>query len=304
MALVGVNRALTVIVVNFSGMGRLCPHLRGGPTTRKQNGTLKGKKNMSGSRNRIFKHLALAGACLSLGACASTGPESIAPESGYEDPFEQTNRAIFEFNDALDQAVFKPSAETYRDVVPQAGRTGIRNFLRNLRGPVNAANQLLQGDIEGFAGDTIRVMVNTTFGIGGLIDIADAAGFPYEQEDFGQTLGKWGVPHGPYVMLPILGPGSLRDHTAFFAESFADPVNLYLVNVDEERLVYARLGMAALDKREELLGVLDDLRANAIDYYATVRSVSYQRREALLHDQNPDEASAAPAIPDYSQGEE
>lgn len=264
---------------------------------------------MSGSRREsLLKSIALAGVCLSLGACASTGQtsgvENIAPESGYQDPFEQTNRSIFAFNDALDRAVFKPSAEAYRDFVPQPARTGVRNFLRNLRGPVNAANQLLQGDVQGFAGDTIRVMVNSTFGIGGLFDIAGAAGLPYEPEDFGQTLGVWGVPNGPYIMMPILGPGSLRDHAAFFAESFVDPVNLYLVNVDQERLVYARLGMAALDKREELLTVLDDLRANAIDYYATVRSVSYQRREALIHDQDPDTASAAPAIPDYTKDEE
>lgn len=263
---------------------------------------------MSTAFHNLARCLSLAGACLSLAACAATGqgqePESIAPEAGYVDPFEQTNRSLFAFNDALDRAVFKPSAETYRAVVPQAGRTGVRNVLRNLRGPVNAANQLLQGDIDGFAGDTIRVLVNTTFGIGGLFDIAGAAGIPYEHEDLGQTLGKWGVGHGPYIVLPILGPASLRDHSAFFAESFVDPVNLYLGNIDEERWIYARIAMTAIDKREELLDVLDNLRADAIDYYATVRSVSYQRRQALLSDQDPNEASTAPAIPDYAQGEE
>lgn len=262
---------------------------------------------MSISFQTMLKYLSVTGLCLTLGACAGTGTggaESIAPEAGYADPFEQTNRALFDFNDAIDRAVFKPSAETYRKVVPQAGRTGVRNVLRNLRGPVNATNQLLQGDVEGFAGDTIRVLVNTTFGLGGLFDIAGAAGLPYEHEDLGQTLGKWGVGHGPYIVLPILGPASLRDHSAFFAEGFADPVNLYLVNVDQEKLVYARIAMTALDKREELLDVLDDLRASAIDYYATVRSVSYQRREALMNDQNPDDSAIAPSIPDYSQGEE
>lgn len=262
---------------------------------------------MSGSRKGFTSFLLLTGACLSLGACAGAaggGPESLEPEAGYADPFESANRAVFGFNDALDRTIFKPSAETYRKVVPQAGRTGVRNFLRNLRGPVNAANQLLQGDVEGFAGDTVRVLVNTTFGIGGLFDIAGAAGLPYEHEDLGQTLGVWGVGHGPYVVLPILGPGSLRDHGAFFAEGFVDPVNLYLGDEGDERWIYARLGLTALDKREELLDILDDLRAGAIDYYATVRSVSWQRREALTRDENPDNGSAAPAIPDYSRGEE
>lgn len=240
--------------------------------------------------------------CSGLGACASSanqkGLSAGDVEAGYDDPFESMNRGTFAFNDGLDRAVFKPVAQGYRAAVPKPVRSGVRNVLINLRGPVNAVNQLLQGDIEGFSTDTMRVLVNTTFGFGGVFDIAGAAGLEYEYEDFGQTLGVWGVGHGPYWVAPVFGPNSVRDHAGNLVDLYADPLRFYLHNIDEDGWGYARMGMTFVDKREELLDVLSDLRNSAIDYYATVRSANYQRREALLHDKNP-ESSAAPEIPDY-----
>lgn len=238
--------------------------------------------------------------CAGLGACATTpsGEDAMAGESGYADPFESMNRTTFAFNDALDRGVFVPVAQGYRSAVPKPLRTGVRNFLTNLRGPVNAANQLLQGDVEGFSNDTMRVLVNTTFGFGGLIDIASTAGLKYEYEDFGQTLGVWGVGHGPYWVAPVFGPNSVRDHMGNLVDIYADPVRFYLHNIDAEGWQYGRLAAVFIDKREELLDTLSDLRKSAIDYYATIRSASYQRREALIHDQDP-QAYTAPAIPDY-----
>ncbi len=210
------------------------------------------------------------------------------------------NRAVFSFNDALDQAVARPVAKGYKTVVPQFARTGIRNFLRNLRSPVNMANQLLQGDVEGFAGDTIRVLVNTTLGIGGLIDIAESADLQYEHEDFGQTLAVWGVGNGPYLVLPVVGPNSIRDHAGMALDSYADPLRLYLFNTEQEEWYYGRIALTGIDKRAELLKALDDLRENSLDYYAAFRSAHYQHRQALIRD-NAEDTSAIPAIPDYDE---
>ncbi|MDP7143393.1 MAG: VacJ family lipoprotein [Alphaproteobacteria bacterium] len=246
-------------------------------------------------QNNFKKYVLTAIACVGLSACATSG--DVQTGEVY-DPFERVNRATFAFNDTLDKAIAEPVAKGYRAVVPEPGRKGVRNFLRNLKSPVNFANQLLQGDIEGAAGDLTRAMVNTVFGVGGLIDIADAAGIPYEEEDFGQTLGVWGVDSGPYLVLPFMGPSSVRDASASLLDTYADPLRLYLYNVDEEQWHYARTAAGAVAKREELLDVLNDLRMNSYDYYAAIRSSYTQRRNALIHDEDYENYSA-PAIPDY-----
>jgi phospholipid-binding lipoprotein MlaA len=243
--------------------------------------------------SRLLRNTAMGALCAGLVACAT-----VQQDAGYSDPLEPMNRAVFSLNDALDKAIGKPVAKGYRAVVPKPARTGVRNVLRNLRSPVNMANQLLQGDVEGFAGDTIRALVNTTFGIGGLIDIADSAGIPYEYEDFGQTLGVWGVRHGPYLVLPVIGPNSVRDHFGMAIDAYADPLRLYLYNTDQEEWYYGRMVMTGIDKREDLLDTLDDLRANSLDYYATLRSAHYQHRKALMEDNAGGEATL-PEIPDY-----
>lgn len=238
-------------------------------------------------------------------ACSATQAQKAGfdPETGIQDPMEDYNRAVFAFNDGVDRAVIEPAARGYRDVVPGGIRHSVRNFLRNLRSPVNAANQLLQGDIQGFAGDVTRAAMNTTIGIGGLFDVAEDVGLPYEHEDFGQTLAVWGVDHGPYFVLPLLGPSSIRDTAGLLVDTYADPVRLYLYNTDNEEWYYARVAATGLDNREALLDAIQDLRKNSFDYYAALRSAYYQKRHAMVNDEDPDKAGST-AIPDYSAGEE
>ncbi len=231
-------------------------------------------------------------ALLGLTGCAtgSTGGE-------IADPAEKVNRGIFKFNDAVDSVTLKPIAQGYRAAVPQPVRTSVRNFLRNLESPIIVANQALQGDVEGTASSTMRALINTTFGIGGLFDVAAQAGIPHEDEDFGQTLAVWGLDHGAYVMLPLLGPSSLRDATGLAVDGIADPVNLWLDNTEREPLIYWRMGARAIDAREEYLDVLADLKKNSVDYYAAVRSTYVQYRAAAVADHGGN--GSAVEIPEY-----
>jgi len=149
-----------------------------------------------------------------LTACASTpqGQQGGAPHP--DDPFEGFNRSMYAFNDGLDRAVLKPAAELYRDATPQPVRGGVTNFFANLGDIWSFANNLLQGKGEGAFNSIVRFSVNTVFGLGGLIDIASEAGIARRKQDFGQTLGHWGVPAGPYLVLPLAGPSTVRDSAA------------------------------------------------------------------------------------------
>ncbi len=241
---------------------------------------------------------------LGTAGCASNkdpGKIQIAGDIAAEDPYEELNREIFEFNDSVDQTFIRPVATAYKENVPKNFQDNVTSFLRNLSSPINIANQVLQGDFEGATTDVMRALVNTGFGFFGIADVAQSAGLEYEQEDFGQTMAVWGIDHGPYLVLPLIGPSSLRDHTGNMINSFADPVRIYLFNIDEEEWVYARMGASIFEARAQLVEILDDLRENSFDYYAAVRSSYYQRREALVEDKNPNKASIddLPDIPDY-----
>jgi len=248
--------------------------------------------------------------CLLLAGCATAhknqahkkdGGAAMAGADSNNDPLEGYNRFMFKANDLVDQAVMQPVAMGYRTVVPKPARNGVRNFLHNLRTPVNAANNLLQGNIRDMAADLSRFVINTTIGLAGLIDVAKDAGLPYKPEDFGQTLGTWGVPHGAYLVLPLLGPSSLRDATGLLVDSFADPVRLYLYNTHQEALYYTRVGLIGLDEREALLDAVYDLRKHSIDFYAATRSAYFQQRQAMLENRQSDRpAASATSIPDYN----
>ncbi len=251
--------------------------------------------------NKGFRIFIMTLVCtVGLSACASTSQTTASADGEVEvyDPMEGMNRGMFAFNEAVDNVLLEPVARGYRAVVPKPLRSGLRNFLNNLRSPIVFANQVLQGDLPGAGNALARVAINTTVGVGGLFDVAAAGGIKDEPEDFGQTLAVWGVGHGPYMVLPLLGPSSLRDGTGMLVDSFADPVRLYLFNTGRESVHYVRIGLSALDKREELLDVLDDLQKNSFDYYAAMRSAYIQRREAMVNDQDPSTA-VSPAIPDY-----
>lgn len=247
-------------------------------------------------RANILHTALVIGASLMIAACANTNNEyTQSGETQISDPLEEANRAIFAFNDVVNDAVIHPIVDGYRYVVPKPARSGVRNFLRNLKSPVNFANQLLQGDVDGAGNVFVRTAVNTLVGIGGVFDVAGYEGLKYEQEDFGQTLAVWGVDHGPYLVVPFLGPSSLRDYAGYMVDSVADPLRWYLFNIDEEGWYYAKLGVDYLDLRESLVDVLRDLEASSIDYYAAVRSTYYQRRDALVKDEKGAPLSSTPA---------
>jgi len=218
--------------------------------------------------------LLLAAASL-LPACASLPPGEHDPR----DRFERANRAVYRFNDTLDRHIAKPLAKGYVKALPQPVRTGVSNFLHNLTYPTVIVNDLLQAKFRSFASDTTRLVVNTSIGIGGLFDPASQWGLPAGNEDFGQTLGKWGVPSGPYMVLPILGPSTVRDTVGLVGDQFTDPKN-YLNNF------YVAAGLTALDlldTRAELLGT-EDVLSRAYDPYVFIRNAYLQRREYQVKD--------------------
>lgn len=236
---------------------------------------------------------------LGLTACASSQNQSIMGDGQViSDPLEDTNRAVFKFNAAVDEAVIHPVIKGYRFVVPKEARNSLGNFLRNLQSPVIFANQVLQGDIEGAKNVVLRAVINTFAGFGGLFDFAGKEGLPHEAEDFGQTLATWGLDQGPYVVVPLLGPSTARDSVGYIVDGYADPLRWYLFNIEKTGIYYTKSSLNYLNLRDELMDVLEDLRNSSIDYYASTRSIYYQHREALVNDENPDD-SVTVSIPDY-----
>ena len=230
----------------------------------------------------------LFGACLAMLLAIGSGR---AQEEN--DPLEPVNRAVFQFNRTFDGLILKPVSLMYDFAVPNPGKTGVRNFLDNLRSPVTFVNDLLQGDRER-AGNTLgRFMINTIFGLG-LFDVASEAGFPKHYEDFGQTLGVWGLREGPYLVLPFFGPSNARDAGGLVVDSFVfDPLAPYNpVGLDTSlHLRLGRTGVDAVDWRYRLGSAIDDLYANSLDPYATFRTVYRQRRAAEIRNRMPDEQS-------------
>lgn len=232
-----------------------------------------------------------------------TAAPALANDSTLHDPFEAYNRVIFKVNDALDQVLLEPLARGYRAVVPSPVRNGASNVLDNLKSPLIIGNQLLQGDLTGAGDATVRMVVNTLIGVGGIFDVAGAEGIVEEKEDFGQTLAVWGVGHGPYIVPPIFPPASLRDQVGYAVDSYVDPVRLWLHNTDRDGLMMTRTLFGFLDTRTQLLDALADLKRNSIDYYATVRSSYAQNRAAEVNDRGRSGTSEA-SIPNYAAGDE
>lgn len=205
-------------------------------------------------------------------------PEAVAEYMQVNDPMEPLNRKVFAFNQGLDKAVFKPLAETYRDVVPQPARTGVHNFIVNLKAPLDLINSLLQFDLERSMMTIGRFLVNSTVGMFGIVDVAAELGAPPPKEDFGQTLAVWGVPAGPYIVLPVLGPSNPRDGVGRVVDFLMDPVNRVASNRDHSELVIARSGVGALDQKAENIDLLDEVEKSSLDFYAAIRSLYRQKR--------------------------
>lgn len=196
------------------------------------------------------------------------------------DPFEGYNRTMFSFNDKLDKYALKPAASAYQTAVPTFVQTGIGNFFGNLGDVWTAVNNLLQGKGADGMSDVARVLINSTLGLGGLIDIGSEAGFQKHKEDFGQTLGKWGVKSGPYIVLPLLGPSTLRDTVALPIDFKGD---LWLYQ-DPVRTRNTGSFIRVIDKRAALLDAGNLIDDAALDPYQFVRDAYMQRREAQVHD--------------------
>jgi phospholipid-binding lipoprotein MlaA len=236
----------------------------------------------------MYKALAATLALLCAG-CATVPFGKADPR----DPWERFNRTSYAFNDAIDRAALKPAAKAYKKVTPRIVRTGIGNFFGNLDTISTVINDVLQGKMGQAGRDSARFLMNTTLGLGGLFDPATAAGFEKNDEDFGQTLGKWGVKSGPYLMLPLLGPSTVRDSIARVPESYTNPVQ-YL---EDDSTRYAIRAVEVIDMRAGLLD-LDPQLEKSYDKYAFLRNAWLQRREYQVTDGNVPEEDLTLGIDD------
>ena len=212
------------------------------------------------------------------------------------DPLEPINRVIFSVNDGLDVVIIRPIATVYKTVLPTFVRRGIGNFLSNVATPITLANDLLQGEWLRAENTIVRFMLNTTAGVGGLADVAQHVGYQRHTEDFGQTLAVYGVPSGPYLVLPILGPSSPRHAVGRVVDLFANP--WFWLLADEETLVRLTPGaVSVVHARSESLESLDAIRETSPDYYVSIRSLYTQNREAEIRNGEESEDDL-PDIPD------
>ncbi|MDR3435817.1 VacJ family lipoprotein [Telmatospirillum sp.] len=249
---------------------------------------------------KIALRLGMAAVAALLTGCATPPPDD-DPEAKAEfeqinDPLEPANRAIFSANQEVDTYLLRPLALGYRYVVPSFGRDRISDFLDNLKSPIYLANDLLQANFT-LAGTTVgRFALNSSFGVFGLMDVAEPMGLPSHQSDFGQTMGVWGIGEGPYIVLPLFGPSNPRDTVGMLAESQADPLDYYLQTGGRHWMYWTRMGLGAVSTREAYLDVLDDMQRTSLDYYSAMRSLYRQRRAAQINGaKDPDKYTPPPA---------
>ena len=226
---------------------------------------------------RFLAPLFLA-ASLLLAGCATTGGASDP-----KDPWEGFNRGVFSFNEGLDKAVLKPVATGYQVVVPAFAREGVTNFFANLEDVGTGLNNILQGKPGQGASDLGRVVVNSLFGVLGLWDVATPMGLEKHYEDFGQTLGVWGVAPGPYLVLPLLGPSTARDGPA----KVVDPSWYWPIALDNDRLYWSLWGLDKVNQRQLLMQSEKVLDEAALDRYSFIRDAWWQRRQNQVYDGNP-----------------
>ena len=234
---------------------------------------------------------AISAAALSIALCgcaAGRGHVATPAEADNNDPAEPVNRAIFKANLAADHAVLRPVAQAYVDHVPEVVRQGVANVVQNLKEPATAVNDLLQGQVVQAWKSVGRLAVNTTAGVGGVVDVAKKIGLPPHSADFGQTLAVWGVKEGPFVELPLLGPSSARDALGTAVDLALNPLT-YVGGPPATYAGVAAGGAYVVDARAQHLKDLDELERNSLDYYAELRSVYRQHREAEIAAAKPPE---------------
>jgi phospholipid-binding lipoprotein MlaA len=207
------------------------------------------------------------------------------------DPFEPLNRRILDVNLFVDKFLLRPAAVAYVSTIPEDGRKAIHNVLDNMKEPTLVFNNVLQGELKRAEISLGRFLMNSTVGFGGMVDAATLSGVERQYADFGQTLYVWGVPSGPYIMLPLLGPSNPRDAIGGGVDSYADPWTIVAKHSDVTDLIMTRFIVGGIDERAEVLDQLDDLQKNALDYYAELRSLTQQHRASQLN-------RGAAAVPD------
>ncbi len=228
-----------------------------------------------------------------LAGCATPpkdDPDALAVYNENNDPLEPTNRYFFDVNNGLDELFFKPVAAWYNLLLPAPAEQGVHNFLTNLNSPVIFANDLMQGNLPNAGVTAERFVINSTVGVGGVLDVAADWGMKHHDEDFGQTMGVWGVGEGPYLVIPFLGPSNPRDLTGWGVDAVMDPWG-YFIPGRYQYIMYIRAGLQAVDVRARNLETLDQIQKGALDYYATMRSLYRQHREDQI--KNLDEGNKA-----------
>jgi phospholipid-binding lipoprotein MlaA len=214
------------------------------------------------------------------------------------DPFETGNRIFFDANQFLDRILLRPVAVVYRNVLPDFAQDGVRNVMNNLNSPVIFTNDLLQGEGDRAGTTLLRFGINSTLGIGGLVDVAKHFDLAYHDEDFGQTLGTWGAGEGPYFYFLVMGPSNLRDFSGFVVDRAFDP--LTYVNWGDDELEYvplARTVLNVIDLRARNIETLDEIERSSVDYYASIRSLYRQSRADAIRNGAP-----SSDLPDFESG--
>ena len=206
------------------------------------------------------------------------------------DPLEPMNRVIFQLNEFLQELILLPLAKLYTLILPDEGQEAVGNFLDNLRSPVVLANDLLQGEMKRSWITTKRLAINSTVGVGGLMDVADKWGIKRHSEDLGQTFAVWGIPDGFYLVLPIFGPSNPRDAVAKFLDSYLDPASHWLGNTHRDEWSLARTVVGGVDEFADVMDDLQKFKETSIDYYAVLRSISRQKREVDVRNGVPSDA--------------
>ena len=237
---------------------------------------------MKAPARRAVKRLGVAVALLALAGCA-TAPHATAGDR--LDPWENWNRKVFAFNEGLDVRVLRPVATAYKKVLPQFVRDGVTNVFGNVADGWSAINNVLQGKFEPALRDTVRFSFNSVFGIFGVLDIAGEMGLEHQYEDFGQTLGRWGVGPGAYIVWPLLGPSTVRESLALPLDRAATPALLF----NDGRSQVGIVTLQVVNTRAELLNASRVLDEIALDKYSFMRDAYLARRRSLVYDGDPPE---------------
>ena len=246
-------------------------------------------------------NLTLAAVLLLLGpllGCATPPPandaDAVAEFNEAKDPLEPTNRVLYSINNGIDTVILRPVAVAYRAVVPEPVRTGIHNVLSNLTTPVLLGNDILEAKPRRAGDTTMRFLINTSIGVVGVFDVAKDLGYPEHDTDFGMTLALWGVPEGPFLFLPVLGPTNPRDAAGRGVDIAGDPFTWVGQGTVVTVLNWTRSGLTAADQRAQVIDAIDSIKKTALDPYATFRSLYRQHRQAQIQKARDDNRATVP----------